>query len=274
MSTLGQVARELTILTETQSDVQIASDGETEPDVRSPTVGPSNAYQNHQTQDSVIPPSTQQGANGGSDTQASHQDASFQSNGELWRSAPVPTLHLDMSKLDHWQEKQLRLELCKLLLCYLNYLNQFSPDTYEPEAEERMNNLLYQFWTNDADSLVAKLGDRVPVLQAALERWMNMRAFLSKFQQTSGYYGRPGDDWKAHLKRMERVVDRAKANIAFVELKSFANTVGAAGVDKETFNEDLMTAFDCLTQVEGSNGVEAFEALRQFNQGLLEWFSL
>lgn len=185
----------------------------------------------------------------------------------------MSTLHVDISKIDHWQEKQLRMELFKLLLSYLNYINQFSPDAYESEVEEQMNNLLYQFWINDADSLGSKTGDRFPVLQAALERWMNMRHLLSEFQRTSGYFGRPGDDWKAHLKRMDRIVDRAKANIAFVELKSFANMVGSAGVEKETFDDDLMTVFDSLTQVEGSNGTEAFEALRLFNGGLLEWFS-
>lgn len=136
-----------------------------------------------------------------------------------------------------------------------------------------MNNLLYQFWINDADSLGAKLGDRLPMLQAALERWMHMRQLLSDFQRTSGYFGRPGDDWKEHLKRMDRVVDRAKANIAFVDLKSFANMVGSAGVEKETFDDDLMLVFDLLTQVEGSNGPEAFDAVRLFDQGLLEWFS-
>jgi len=257
-----------TIDAELLSDIQIASDGETSPTARSPTVGPSGTYHNPRRQDSVIPPNTQDSTQ---DTTQPH--TGFQTNNDLWRSALMSTIHVDISKIDRRQEKQLRMELFKLLLSYLNYINQFSPDAYESEAEERMNNLLYQFWVNDADKLSSKLGDRFPVLQAALEHWMHMRHQLSEFQRTTSYFGRPGADWKAHLKRMDRIVDRAKANIAFAELKSLANMLGSAAVEKTTLDADLMTAFDLITQVEGSNGTEAFEALSAFNEGLLEWFS-
>jgi hypothetical protein len=253
--------------------VQIASDGESSHVIQSPTAGPSGTYRNPQRQDSVIPPSTQQGEQELDFDQTQHPaQANIMKNSEMWRSTSKSTLHVDVSKIGPWQEKQLRMELFMLLVSYLNNINEFTPNAYKHEAEERMNNLLYQFWINDADLLRSNVDERFPALGTAWERWMNMRHVLSEFQRTSGYFGKPGDGWLSHLKRMDRVVDRAKASIAFVELKSFANTVNVAADGKDVFDEDLLTVFDSLTQVEGCLGVEAFEALRSFNEGLFSWF--
>jgi len=260
-------------LTELLSGVQIGSDGETSRDLRSPTAGPSGTYRNPQRQDSVIPPSTQQGAEDLEvDHPPHHHHGAFNANGDMWRSAWMSSLNVDVTKIETWQEKQHRMELFKLLLSYLNSINQFSPESYEPEAEERMNHLLNHLWINDAEALRSSAGDRFPALQAAWERWMSMRHLLAEFQRTTGYFGKPGDDWKEHLRRMDRVA-HAKASIAFVDLKSFASGPGSALDGETTFNDDLVAVFDLLTQVEGCNGVEEFDALRPYNEGLMEWFS-
>ena len=254
------------------SDVRITSDGETSRAIRSPTAGPSGTYRIPQRQDSVIPPSTQHGTEDLEGEQNLHRAyGAFNTSSEIWRSALVSTHYEDLSKLDSWQEKQLRIELFKLLLSFLNGINQFSDESYEPEAEERMNNLLYQFWINDAEPLRLKVGDQFPALQAALEHWMNIRHLLTEFQRATGYFGKPGDDWKEYLRRLDCVA-HAKASIAFVDLKSFAGTGGAVAKDGTTFHADLVTVFDLLTQVKECNGVEEFEALRLYNEGLLEWF--
>jgi hypothetical protein len=164
------------------------------------------------------------------------------------------------------------MELFKLLLSYLNKLNQFSTVCYEPEAEERMNHLLDQFWNHDAETIRSRVGMRFPELQTAWQRWIIMRHQLAKFQRTTGYFGRPGNDWKEHLKSMDRVT-HAKASIAFVDFKSFASAGALATDVASQFDDDIMTVFDSLTQVEGCNGVAEFEALRAYNEELLEWFS-
>ncbi|KAF2832935.1 hypothetical protein CC86DRAFT_376192 [Ophiobolus disseminans] len=251
------------------SIVQVTSDGETPHDHRSPTAGPSGTYPDPQRQDSVIPPSTQHGADNLDNTQFSpHRPQAFNTNTDPWRTALLSTLHIDVSKIDPWQGKQLRMQLFKLLLSYLNNINEFAPEAYQPDAEERMNNLLYQFWINDAESLRTKVGNQFDALQASLERWMNMRHLLAEFQRKTGYFGKPGDGWKEYLRRMDRVA-HARSSIAYVGMKG---CVGVVGEGVEAFDDELVTVFDLLTQVEGCNGVEEFEAVRGFNEGLLEWF--
>jgi hypothetical protein len=191
----------------------------------------------------------------------------------VWQSIPVSAPHMDISKLNKWQEKQLRMELFKLLLSCLNGLNQFDTESYEPEAEERMNHLLYQCWINNAEMLRSKLGVRFSELEIAWHRWMNLRHRLTEFQRTTGYFGKPGDDWKEYLRTIDRVT-HAKASIAFVDLKTFVSAGTTAAGAGPQFDNDVATVFDLLTQVEGLNGVEEFEeALRMYNEGLLEWFS-
>jgi hypothetical protein len=262
---------ELTYRTDLLSDVRISNEEEISRTVRSPTAGPSGTYRNPQRQDSVIPLSTQPDE-GCYQADLHSSYGCLDTTRGIWQSTSVPTPQIDVSKLDNWQEKQLRMELFKLLLSYLNEFNQFSVESYEPEAEERMNHLLYQFWIHDAETLHSRVGMRFPELQAAWQHWITMRHQLTEFQRTTGYFGKPGDEWKDHLRRMDRVT-HAKASIAFVDLKSFAS-VGTLTMDDGTqFDNDIMTVFDLLTQVEGCNGVDEFEALRVYNEGLLEWFS-
>jgi hypothetical protein len=184
----------------------------------------------------------------------------------------IPRILLDVSELDTRQVKQLRIELFKLLLSHLNGINQFHAETYEPESEDIMNSLLYQFWHNDAGTIRSQVGDRFDSLQNALECWMNMRHMLTEFQRTTGYFGRPGDKWREYLRRMDRV-PHAKASIAFVGLKSSASMSGLVSCGRPSFANDLATVFDLLTQVEGCNGEEEFGALHAYNEELREWFS-
>jgi hypothetical protein len=250
------------------SDIRIAIDQEASRAFRSPTAGPSGTYRNPQRQDSVTPPSTQYSANNSANDQFSAQI----SGRRFWHSSLMPTTQLDVSELGTWQGKQLRIELFKLLLSHLNGINQFHAETYEPESEDRMNSLLYQFWVNDAGTLRSQVGDRFDSLQNALENWMNMRHILTKFQRITGYFGRPGDKWREHLRRMDRV-PHAKASIAFVDLKSSAGMSGLVLCGGPSFANDLATVFDLLTQVDGCNGEEEFGALHAYNEELRDWFS-
>jgi hypothetical protein len=255
------------------ADIQIAASSIASPAVRSPTAGPSGTYHNPQRQDSVIPPNTQNDADICETNQTMHQqDRASSPDTDLWRSASVSNAYEDVSRLDKWQEKQLRNELFKLLLSFLNRINQFGADSGGSEAEEKMNSLLYQFWVNDAEVLRLKVGDNFTRLRFALERWMNMRHLMAEFRRTSKYFGRPGIDWKEHLRRLDHVA-HAKASIAFVELSSFANTGDLKRSTETTFDSDLATVFDLLTQVEECTGVEEFGALRLYNKDLLEWFT-
>jgi hypothetical protein len=241
---------------------------------RAPIAGPSGTYRNPHRHDSGIPLSTQPDEGYIQVEQMLHSlnDAPGLSRG-IWQSIPIPAPHMDVSKFNKWQEKQLRIELFKLLLSYLNGLNQFDTRSYEPEAEERMNHLLYQFWINDAEMLRSKMGVRFSELETALHRWITLQHRLTEFQRTTGYFGKPGDGWKEYLRTIDRIT-HAKASIAFVDLKTFASAgISAPGAGPQ-FDNDVATVFDLLTQVEGLNGVEEFEeALRMCNEGLLEWFS-
>jgi hypothetical protein len=243
-------------------DTNIANGERTSPIILSPTPGPSGTYRNPRRQDSVVPSIIQ-------------HDTDLYDVGQALHKRPgtvtltsIPSHQTDVSTLDEWQVGKLRKELFKLLLSYLNNINQFNPDSYEAEEEEKMNNLLYQFWIHDADWLRAKFGAQFAELQATWQRWMNMRYMLTEFQCTTGFFGKPGDEWKEHLRGMDRVA-HAKASIAFVDLKS---CVSANENLEGKFDDDLAVVFDLLTKVEGCNGVEEFGALRVYNDELREWF--
>jgi hypothetical protein len=176
---------------------------------------------------------------------------------------------VDVSELTSDRVTKLRYELFKLLLSHLNSINQFSPDTYNPEAEERMNTLLCKFWLYDTEIIRARTGDRFAEVRAAWQRWMCMRRALSDFQHTTGYYGNPGEDWKEHLRRLH-TVSHAKASIAYVD---FQSGIGSRADLGGRFNTDLAIAFDTMTQVGGCTGVEEFSAVEVYNEGLLGWVS-
>jgi hypothetical protein len=264
---------ELTWYTELLLEVGISNDEEISRSTRSPTAGPSGTYRNLQRHDSVILPSTQPNE---SCYQANKTLPTFHglldSTKGIWQSTSVPTSEIDVYKLEKWQEKPFRMDLFKLLLSYLNGLNQFSTVFYEPEAEDRMNHLLDQFWKHDEETIRSRMVIRFPELQTAWHGWAIMRHQLAKFQRTTGYFGRPGNDWKEHLRKMDSVT-HAKASIAFVDFKSFPSAGALATDGGSQFDDDIMTVFDSLTQVEGCDGVGEFQALRVYNEGLLGWFS-
>lgn len=206
--------------------------------------------------------------------QVSHQPREpLPTSTELWRSKHISNMDFDVSNVSPYEEQQYRYELFKLLVSYINNINDFDPNVFKSDttertnAEERMNSLLYQFWTNDAEVLRAENGLRYPALEAAFTQWMDIRFSLAGFQRFTGYLGPPGVKWEEHLRAMKGV-ERARASIAFVELKS----VGVGGVE-DGFSDELAVVFHALTRVEGCNGVEAFEGLGVRNEGMLEWFS-
>ncbi|KAH7095712.1 hypothetical protein FB567DRAFT_36880 [Paraphoma chrysanthemicola] len=240
---------------------------------RSPTAGPSGTYQNPLTQDSVIPSNTQDAADVCRTDGSPHQRAMASSlNPELWRPASVSNVSNDISRLATWQKRQLRDELFKLLVAYLVGIEPFKADSYDSGAEEKMNGLLYQFWVNDGDTLRLEVGDKFANLAIAFERWMGMRHLLAEFRRASKYSGRTGLDWQQYLRQLDHKA-HAKAAIAFVELSRFANTRHPEGSIPTTFDSDLATLFDLLTQVKGCNGAEEFQAVQSYNKDLIEWFS-
>jgi hypothetical protein len=264
---------ELIILVDSTSDIRTANDKNDPSVLHSPTPGPSGTYRNPRRQDSVIPPSIQEDITHLELIQPFIESLGTSNTIDDIEDINVPRTRLpDVSKLENWQKEQLRLELFKLLLSFLNGINQFSATSYEPEAEESMNHLLKEFWSNDTDAIRSRVGERFAELQTAWDRWMSMQLSLYKFQRTIGYFGNPGEEWKAHLRRMERVA-HAKASIAFVDMKGSGMTGGSAKDIGPEFDNDLATIFDVLTQVEGCDGVDEFGAIRVYNQGLLAWFS-
>jgi hypothetical protein len=243
------------------------------PAVRSPSAGPSGTYHNPLRDDSVIAPSTVRAESYFALDQAAPEahainDPPIQI--EIFSNVSTPPGNgIELSTLTPYQITQLRRDLFKLLLCHLNNIDQFSPESYEPEAEDRLNLLLNHFWLHDIEIIRARLGDHFTEVHTAWQHWMSMRRALSNFQHTTGYSGNPGDEWKEYLRRMDRV-SRARASIAYVDLQSCIDT--QRGVD-ERFNDDLATVFDTVTQVDGCTGVEEFSAVEVYNEGLLGWFS-
>ena len=184
----------------------------------------------------------------------------------------VSSTDVDVSKLDSRQEKRLRIELFILVLSYVNGINHFSPKAFQPDTEERMNNLLYQFSINDTEPIRTKFGDQSSQLQATLKTWMSLRHSLTEFRKVTGYSGRPGDDWKDHWKQLE-VAARANASIALVKMRSCSTEGNTPDTLGPKSNDDLAMMFEMLTQVEGSNGVTEFEGIRSYNELLMKWFS-
>ncbi|ORY02348.1 hypothetical protein BCR34DRAFT_574164 [Clohesyomyces aquaticus] len=168
------------------------------------------------------------------------------------------------------REPQLRRELFKLLLARLSNLNQFCPDLDHRQAEERLDQLLYQFWYNDSGNLHKCHGDGFVRLHVAFESWMQMRASLDVFQRDTGYYSNPGEEWQGYLRSMSSIERRSQACIALMDLRDSVKDLGT--FQRETLNGDLATVFDELTKVPDCTGVEAFGGIAAFNQRLLAWF--
>ncbi|RAR07119.1 c6 zinc finger domain containing protein [Stemphylium lycopersici] len=266
-------AREMDLIL--QSDIAIASKESLQYEYHDhPVAGPSGTYRKPTRRDSVFP----------SDTQP--LDQIEQANKELPHRSAILIEQLtgdsssdaiNRSTIQHRsdptasQQLEYRRELFKLLVAYLNGIEQFSNNAYDFSAEERMNMLLNQFWINDTEALQAALGDDACRLRIALESWMSMRYRLSQFRSTTGYFGRPREEWIEYLRRMDDV-SSARAMLAFVDLQGSARKEGECGYVAEMFDVDLTVVFDALTKVKGCNGSEAFRGVRRFNDALLEWF--
>jgi hypothetical protein len=169
-----------------------------------------------------------------------------------------------------WEEKELRRELFKLLLSYLNNINEFRPEQSNSAFTERLNHLLLQFWINDMETLQLIYRDRFVQLHVAFRSWMDIRARIQEFRVSAQYYGKPGDEWKKYLREITEPRKRAEACIALADLLDGVN--GAKKFPEQNFDEDLCTVFDQLTQFPGCNGAEEFEGVKMYNENLLAWF--
>lgn len=241
-------------------------------DREQPTAGPSGTYRNPLRQDSVIPNDTQHDTRrAASEPTESCIPHAHQFMSRSFKEVPSRSRPLATTNNDGWQEKELRRELFKLLLSYLNSINQFGIDTYDTDAEERMNMLFHQLQINDTEILQARLGDDYARLHVALESWMSMRHRISEFRIATGYFGQPGRQWEEHLQRMPNV-PCAHATLAFINLQETTTKAGESVYISETFDADLQRMFDLLTMVKGCNGADAFKGVRIYNAALLEWF--
>jgi hypothetical protein len=238
-----------------------------------PTAGPSGTYRNPLRQNSVIPSDTQTQTDvtrpdveptGG---QVAHHENMM---GGAMNEAITQSLVSHNSDPANWQQRKYRRELFRLLISYLNGIEQFSSNSYDVEAEERMNFLINQFWLSDTEALQARLGDDAAHLQIALESWMSMRHRLSQFRSATGYFGRPGEQWTEYLRHLDDIPN-AQAMLAHVDLQGFVGREGECGYVAESFDEDLARVFDALTMMTEYNGPEAFR-VRRYNEALLEWF--
>ncbi|KAF2714231.1 hypothetical protein K504DRAFT_488437 [Pleomassaria siparia CBS 279.74] len=165
-------------------------------------------------------------------------------------------------------EMELRLELFKLLLSYLNKLREFNL-----EEVNHLNYLLRRFWQNDMQNIQTNFRDRFAQMHATFDAWMELHTRLHKFQVTAEYFGRPGAGWQMHLRELSdagKLRKRATASYARAELAETAKHM--TRISEERINEDLCLVFDQLTQFPHCNGAEEFESVRQYNEDLLEWF--
>ncbi|KAF1841126.1 uncharacterized protein K460DRAFT_198851 [Cucurbitaria berberidis CBS 394.84] len=236
-----------------------------------PVAGPSGTYRHPLRQDSVIPDTQNDTVGTVPISTEPHTNLGRNLSKKLLHTMTITQLSTTTPGPQSWQVRKDRSELFRLLLSYLNSINQFSMNSYDVDSEERMDFLLDRLWAYDAEKLRSDLGEDFARLHAALETWMNMRDRLTSFQTTTGYLGQPGEEWKAHLRRMLDLPARAQACIAFGELKGPLNKEGEPHHVAETFDDDLAMIFDLLTRVKGCNGAEEFKAIRLYNEALLKW---
>ncbi len=242
------------------------NDGQQNEHLAQPTAGPSGTYNLHRRQDSVIPDTQNEAtqallesfrlpsaSNSGNDTELQHRE---QTTTVMMNSDEVYT-------------KLKRIELFSLLLSFLNGINEFSNNSYNPDAETKMNELIDELFANDKEELRKRLGNDFERLHRALLNWINMRNRLTYFRSLTDYSGLPGADWKAHLRGMNDARSRAQACIAFNNMK--AVELEDPSMFTDAFDEDLAQIFDLLTRVKGCNGAEEFKAIQAYNGTLSEW---
>ncbi|KAJ4367326.1 hypothetical protein N0V83_006907 [Neocucurbitaria cava] len=237
-----------------------------------PTAGPSGTYRNPFRRDSVIPDAQNDKDGASPEPIESRTTLGVVVDSSAFNdTAAIPPRIISPSP-QTWQGKQHRRELFTLLLSYLNGINQFGPDSYDTNAEERMDSLLIQLWALNEKQLRSELGNDFVRLDTALRGWMDMRKRLVAFQTSTGYLEQPGEPWRAYLRRMLDISGRAQLCIAFSELQAPWSDEGGLQYVDRSFDEDLETVFDLLTRVKGCNGAEEFKAIRVFNEALLGWF--
>jgi hypothetical protein len=140
----------------------------------------------------------------------------------------------------NWQHRKHCHELFKLLLSYLNGTNQFSSDSYDIDAEKRINFLLILLWPSDTEVLQAQLGEDTARLRIALESWMSVRHRLGAFRSATGYFGWPGEQWIEFLRQLDDV-QSTQAMLAYVNLQGFVGREGKCGYVADTFDEAVWT---------------------------------
>lgn len=260
-----------------QSAIAVANEDNMQYEYRNHSAaGPSGTYRNPHRQDSVIP-NDPQPHNEVARTNVERTDGQINISDKTMSGAFYEALKRSFithtSDSASWQQREYRRELFKLLISYLNGINEFSSDSYDFTAEERMNLLLNQFWvSNGMEALQTTLGsDNATRIQIALESWMGMRHRLSEFRSATGYFGRPGEQWTQYLRSLDDT-PCAQAMLAFVDLQGFVESEGEWRYVKETFDNDLKTVFNALTRIPWCDGPEAFRGVWKFNQALLEWF--
>ncbi|KAL1792132.1 hypothetical protein ACET3X_009883 [Alternaria dauci] len=223
--------------------------------------GPSGTYINPLRQDSVIPNDTQMQKDMREDDTAT----------DAYNDAIIRSLISDSSH-DTRQNRTYRLELTRLLISYLDGINEFDSTSYDFAAEERMNFLLHHFQCAETEIWHTNHSDSAIRLDLTLERWMTMRHRLSAFRNATGYFGPPGQQWEEFLRGLDNA-PHAKAILAFVELKDDGELEDGKGIGAGNgFNADLMVVFDGLTRIKGCNGPDAFKGVKRFNEGLWKWF--
>jgi hypothetical protein len=257
-----------------QSAIALANEDSMQYEYHNPVAGPSGTYRNPLRQDTVIPNDTQTQTNtAGANMDSTRDQVALHKSrlGGAMSEGITQSLISHTSDPANWQQREYRRELFKLLVSYLNGIEQFRTDAYDIEAEERMNFLLNQFWLSDTEVLQARFGDDAARMQIALESWMSMRHRLSVFRGATGYFGRPREQWTEYLRHLDNIPS-AQAMLAYVDLQGFVGSEGECGYVVDTFDGDLARVFDALTRVARCNGPEAFRGVGEFNEALLEWF--
>ncbi|KAL6703195.1 hypothetical protein ACN47E_010124 [Coniothyrium glycines] len=240
---------------------------------RQASAGPSGTNTGSFRPDSVIPTEPEYSPESAANTVGSGNDISpsVHEDEEMSHAFQPSNMVVPVAPNHDLSQRLQRMDLFKLLVSYLHSLKQFSSDTYDARAEDRMDQLLKDLRRRDQERLQARFGDGFHILDAALDDWIGMRQLLSDFRRTTNYFGEPGRDWEAQLRRMESV-PRAQATLAYVDFQAAAAVEKLTWWSRNTFDDELMTMFDALTMLKGCNGKEAFQGVRQFNTTLLQWF--
>lgn len=202
----------------------------------------------------------------GPQAETNHAGQEENSHEDVTMAEPEMAVQL-MLERDYGKE---RIELFKLILECLIHYRRFHPTTYEGEAEERMNNLLIQLCDEETQSN-GSTNDAWTRQSTAIKAWIDLRKHMNTFRVATGFFGTPGDEWKAYLRGMADSNYRAKACIALIDLKEKSKEELELHFANAQFNDDLKEGFHQLTKLPDCNGSEEFDRVRQFNEELRQW---